>query len=90
MDLKIATWNIRGMSNGSKQKEVQKFIRDQKIQVCAIIETHIKSKKVNEVCDKVFGIWNWATNSYLSTNSCRIMVSWNTQDVNIHVIQITR
>ncbi|GKF48181.1 hypothetical protein Tco_0141432, partial [Tanacetum coccineum] len=51
-DETVFIWNIRGKSNGNKQKEVMKFINDGKLQVCSIIETHIKDKKVKETCDK--------------------------------------
>ncbi|GKE07161.1 RNA-directed DNA polymerase, eukaryota, reverse transcriptase zinc-binding domain protein, partial [Tanacetum coccineum] len=61
------------MNTGNKQKEVKKFINDGNLQVCSIIETHIKDKKVKETCDKVFDRWEWVTNSSLSANSCRIM-----------------
>ncbi|GJU31518.1 RNA-directed DNA polymerase, eukaryota, reverse transcriptase zinc-binding domain protein [Tanacetum coccineum] len=53
IELKITSWNIRGMSNGNKQKEVMKFIKEENLQVYAIIETHIKANKIKEVCDKV-------------------------------------
>ncbi|GJY56595.1 RNA-directed DNA polymerase, eukaryota, reverse transcriptase zinc-binding domain protein [Tanacetum coccineum] len=78
------------MSNGNKQKEVQIFIKNEKLHVCSIIETHIKAKRVKDVYEKVFGRWEWTTNSHLSTNSCRIMVSWNPQEVKIHVIHVAR
>ncbi|GJS95239.1 RNA-directed DNA polymerase, eukaryota, reverse transcriptase zinc-binding domain protein [Tanacetum coccineum] len=52
-DETVFIWNIRGKSNGNKQKEVMKFINDGKLQVCSIIETHIKDKKVKETCAKV-------------------------------------
>ncbi|GJY96624.1 RNA-directed DNA polymerase, eukaryota, reverse transcriptase zinc-binding domain protein, partial [Tanacetum coccineum] len=42
-----------GMSNGNKQKEVMKFIKEENLQVYAIIETHIKANKIKEVRDKV-------------------------------------
>ncbi|GKC55286.1 hypothetical protein Tco_1078031, partial [Tanacetum coccineum] len=44
--------HIRGMSNELKQKEVSKFISDEKVHVCAILETHLKTKNISKVCDK--------------------------------------
>ncbi|GJY45973.1 RNA-directed DNA polymerase, eukaryota, reverse transcriptase zinc-binding domain protein, partial [Tanacetum coccineum] len=37
------SWNISGMSTKNKQKEVIKFIKEENLQVCAIIKTHIKN-----------------------------------------------
>ncbi|GKD56853.1 RNA-directed DNA polymerase, eukaryota, reverse transcriptase zinc-binding domain protein [Tanacetum coccineum] len=41
------------MSTGNKQKEEMEFIKKERLHVCAIIETHIKAKKVKDVCGKV-------------------------------------
>ncbi|GJR46912.1 RNA-directed DNA polymerase, eukaryota, reverse transcriptase zinc-binding domain protein [Tanacetum coccineum] len=78
------------MSNGNKQKEVMKFVKEGNLQVCAIIETHIKAKKIKDVCGKVFGDWEWITNSHYSTNSCKIMLSWNPLYAKVYVIQDER
>ncbi|GKA50889.1 hypothetical protein Tco_0744085 [Tanacetum coccineum] len=45
-------FGILGVCNELKQKEVKKFIAEEKIQVCAILETHLKTKSSNKVCDK--------------------------------------
>ncbi|GKC23060.1 hypothetical protein Tco_1025210 [Tanacetum coccineum] len=42
------------MSNEIKKNEVVKFIRDGKLQVCALIETHLKQNNINRVGNKVF------------------------------------
>nr|GEY36280.1 hypothetical protein [Tanacetum cinerariifolium] len=53
------------MYTRNKQKEVFKFIKEENMQVCAIIETHIKAKRINDVCEKMFGSWEWTSNSHL-------------------------
>ncbi|GJW84490.1 RNA-directed DNA polymerase, eukaryota, reverse transcriptase zinc-binding domain protein [Tanacetum coccineum] len=78
------------MNNGNKQKEVLKFIREERLQVCAVIETHLKAKKIKDVCDKLFGSWEWISNTQYSMNSCRIVLCWNPASVRMHVIQISR
>ncbi|GJY29440.1 RNA-directed DNA polymerase, eukaryota, reverse transcriptase zinc-binding domain protein [Tanacetum coccineum] len=78
------------MSTGNKQKEVMEFIKKERLQVCAIIETHIKAKKVKDVCEKIFGDWEWISNSHYSTNTCRIMLSWNPLYAKVHVLQDER
>ena len=40
MDLNIATWNIRGLSNSDKQKEVKKFIAEENLQMCYSGDTY--------------------------------------------------
>lgn len=38
-----ATWNVRGMNDPFKTKEVRKFINSNKIDVCGLLETRVRS-----------------------------------------------
>nr|GFA06020.1 RNA-directed DNA polymerase, eukaryota, reverse transcriptase zinc-binding domain protein [Tanacetum cinerariifolium] len=40
------TWNIRGVSTSDKQDEIVKLIQKEKLQICVVFETHLKSKKI--------------------------------------------
>nr|GEX48568.1 hypothetical protein [Tanacetum cinerariifolium] len=82
----IQVWNIRGISNEVKQKEARNLIKDGKILVCAFIETHLKTKNIEKVGNKVFGNWDWCSNIQYSPTSCRIMLGWNTNLVRITII----
>ncbi|GJR90431.1 RNA-directed DNA polymerase, eukaryota, reverse transcriptase zinc-binding domain protein [Tanacetum coccineum] len=54
--------DVKGLSSSKKQKEVVNFIREEKLQVCAILGTHLKSKRIRKVYDRIYGRWNWLTN----------------------------
>ncbi|GJU81689.1 RNA-directed DNA polymerase, eukaryota, reverse transcriptase zinc-binding domain protein [Tanacetum coccineum] len=82
-DLRIAVWNVRGMCNSTTQKEVRKFIAEEKLSICAVLETHIKEKQINKICTFVYGRWNWMSNMNESKRGCRIIVGWNPDDVNV-------
>ena len=90
MDFKIASWNIRSLNQEKKQKEVRNLIRDENLQVCAILETHTKAAHLNTVCGKVFGSWDWISNSNFSMNGCRIVVAWNNNRIQISPVIISR
>ena len=81
MNIKIAAWNIRGMTDTSKQDEVKLLISENKLSMCAIIETRLIKKVVKPVCDKVFGSWNWVSNSVDSSKGCRIAVGWDSDNI---------
>lgn len=83
MELKAGIWNIRGMSSSIKQDEVVNIIREERLNVCVILETHLNSKQLNKVCDRVFGNWEWFSNMRYSEKGCRIIVSWNPSHINI-------
>ncbi|GJY79667.1 RNA-directed DNA polymerase, eukaryota, reverse transcriptase zinc-binding domain protein [Tanacetum coccineum] len=89
-NFKIGTWNIRGLSSSDKQKEVMKFIKEENLQVCAILETHLKNKRIVSVCDRIYGRWNWITNMRYCNKGCKIMIGWNEDVVSIFVIHMAR
>ncbi|GKA80492.1 RNA-directed DNA polymerase, eukaryota, reverse transcriptase zinc-binding domain protein [Tanacetum coccineum] len=87
MDFRIASWNIKGMCKESKQNELKKFIAEEKIHVCAILETQLKTKNISKACDYVFGRWRWVSNVAHSPTSCRIVVGWKAGEVDVMVVQ---
>lgn len=58
MDFKVATWNIKSMNQLKKLDEIQQLIREKKLSVCAVLETHVKHHKIVTTTSKVFGNWN--------------------------------
>ena len=66
MILQIAAWNVKGMCSSLKPKEIKKFIRVNGISLCGIIETQLRKKFVEPVCNNVFAGWDWISNSNLS------------------------
>ncbi|GJW67845.1 RNA-directed DNA polymerase, eukaryota, reverse transcriptase zinc-binding domain protein [Tanacetum coccineum] len=89
MELKIASWNIRGLGTSEKQKEVKKLIADEDISICGILETRLKSKCLSSICGKMFEGWNRVTNMNKCNKGCRIIVSWNADVADIRVIHVT-
>lgn len=90
MDLKIGTWNIRGLSTPDKQKEVRNFIVEEKLQVCVVLETHLKSKKIVKIGERIFGSWDWITNMRYCNKGCRIMLGWNNENIHVDVVHMAR
>ena len=101
MDCKITAWNIRGLGKSIKQIEVRKLIRNEKLCVCAILETHMKKERIQKIGDRVFGNWSWQHNLQVfgnwswqhnlqvSRKDCRIMVGWDNEKVQCNLIHYT-
>ena len=53
-DCRIAVWNVRELCNKDMQKDVKRFITDEKLSVCAVVETHVKEKQIKKVCEYVY------------------------------------
>ncbi|GJX69517.1 RNA-directed DNA polymerase, eukaryota, reverse transcriptase zinc-binding domain protein [Tanacetum coccineum] len=89
MELKIATWNIRGIGTKDKKDVVKKLIMDQKLDVCAVLEARCQSKDVDRICNRIFGIWDWTSNMGKCRKGCRIMLGWNRNIVNVQVLNMS-
>lgn len=82
----IATWNIRGLNQASKQKEVKDFIKEEEIELFVALETHVRKKKVDIIAGKVFPNWEWHSNSLQSDRGCRLLLGWNQDKIKVMVI----
>ncbi|GJU60171.1 RNA-directed DNA polymerase, eukaryota, reverse transcriptase zinc-binding domain protein [Tanacetum coccineum] len=45
-----------------RQNDAKKFIQEEKVNMCAFIETHLKTKNIMKVGNKVFGDCDWDSN----------------------------
>lgn len=82
--------NIRGLNTSDKQKEVQKIIVEEKLQMCVVLETHVKYRNVKKIGDKVFGNWEFVTNAEDNNQGCRIMCGWDQNKMDAWIINKTR
>ncbi|GJX74351.1 hypothetical protein Tco_0312946, partial [Tanacetum coccineum] len=85
----IATWNIRGLNRTPKQSEVRHVVNENRLSICAILESHVDISALSKVCSKVFRSWDWTSNANLCTKGCRIILGWNLDVVNVMVVSQT-
>ncbi|XP_022023605.1 uncharacterized protein LOC110923858 [Helianthus annuus] len=85
----VAAWNVRGLNHTLKQKEVQKFVRDNSLQVLAILESHVQVANLEKVCKKVFNNWDWTSNGTLCDKGTRVIVGCNVDNVELVVLHAT-
>lgn len=58
--------------------------------VCAIIETQLKRKKLYKIGDSIFRSWELVDNMSHCDKGCRIMVGWNGDLVTVNVIHYSK
>nr|GEV22676.1 RNA-directed DNA polymerase, eukaryota, reverse transcriptase zinc-binding domain protein [Tanacetum cinerariifolium] len=78
--------NIRGLSTSDKHNKVRKFINDESLNMCAVIETHLKAKKLQNIRDFIFKAWQWVDNMKLCDKGCKIIFEWNSDLVDMNVV----
>ncbi|XP_071739330.1 uncharacterized protein [Rutidosis leptorrhynchoides] len=54
-----------------------------------VIETHLKPSSTNKACSYIFGKLSWISNVQFSPNSCRIVIGWDNNVVNVMAIHVT-
>ncbi|PWA53713.1 hypothetical protein CTI12_AA394610 [Artemisia annua] len=79
-----------GLSTTDKQNEVRKYIDDERLHMSGIIETQLKSKKLQKIGDNIFKSWSWVHNMRMCDKGCRIMLGWNSGIVNVNVIHYSK
>ncbi|GKE05500.1 RNA-directed DNA polymerase, eukaryota, reverse transcriptase zinc-binding domain protein [Tanacetum coccineum] len=82
----LASWNIRVMNQGPKQKEVRQVIFENNLCLCAILESHVVKSNLQDLCSKVFKNWNWTSNGFSCDKGSRIILGWNPDIINVVVI----
>ncbi|GJY60420.1 RNA-directed DNA polymerase, eukaryota, reverse transcriptase zinc-binding domain protein [Tanacetum coccineum] len=70
--------------------ELVKLMKVERLQLLAILETHLKPKNIANVCNGVFGSWNWISNVADSPSSCRIVVGWNPLVVKVMMLHSSK
>lgn len=83
--MKIVTWNIKGLNDLSKQREIRSLVKGLKLQVICIIDTRVKSGKVDRIKETILLGWGFVSN-YEFHHLGRIWVCWNIPEVKVGMI----
>ena len=81
--MNILIWNVRGLNDPLKQKEVVGRVRDLKINLVSLIETKVKENKINAIISKHFHGWQVAHNYSKVAYNGRIWLLWNGLQVDL-------
>ncbi|GJX65470.1 RNA-directed DNA polymerase, eukaryota, reverse transcriptase zinc-binding domain protein [Tanacetum coccineum] len=57
------------------------FMAENEVRGKRILESHMKKDRIEKICNKVFGNWQWQHNLGMSNKGCRIIVGWNQDQV---------
>lgn len=85
----IASWNIRGMNFSPKQTEVRQVINENKLSVCANLESHISVSNLDRICSIVFPHWNWTSNVHACDKNSRIIIGWDPNIADLMVLSLS-
>ncbi|XP_060211785.1 uncharacterized protein LOC132639349 [Lycium barbarum] len=86
--MRVVTWNVRGLNQAYKQKELQVFVYRNKVGLLAIVEHSVHQKNVARVVKQVVPRRQWQHN-YQVGGKRRIWVVWDARLCDFSVIQPT-
>lgn len=82
----IAAWNVRGINNPKKQKIIQQWITNNRLNIVGLLEPRIQPANMKVVEDGL-GLINWEYFSNVHHSSlCRILVGWNADKVGVAMV----
>ena len=56
--IKLTAWNIRGLNDPLKQKELKSFVRVHSLSVVCLLETRIRESNKDRIFTSIFPGWN--------------------------------
>ncbi|XP_070051572.1 uncharacterized protein LOC142173617 [Nicotiana tabacum] len=86
--VKLLSWNVRGPKAPNKQNEVTFPCNKEKIGLIGLLETNIKSSRIDQIANKIFGGWHYITNLESHYNG-RIWILWRSDYFNVTLIERT-
>ena len=87
MGFKAFAWNVRGLNKTVNQDQVIQLLREDNYNLCGLLETHVKNKKITRICRHVFGNWDWVSNTASSVGGTRIIMGWDPNCINLMVME---
>ena len=87
---KMGTWNIRGLNSSHKQIEVDKLIKDNKLDLICLVETKIRRNNLENVKSMCFYQWEYVHNCPMEGGVARVIVGWNPKILSIEVVGTQR
>ncbi|XP_074298039.1 uncharacterized protein LOC141628844 [Silene latifolia] len=81
----IGFWNIRGMNNENKQKDIRWFLHNNNVGVFGLLETRVRLPAINKVHQGIGS--DWATvNNIGSHDGGRIWIIWDDTNYKVEVL----
>ena len=74
--MKLASWNIRGVNEPHKQREVRSLIGRQRLSMLGLNETRVQHSKHQDIIHSICPTWRYITNYGYHSNG-RIWVMWD-------------
>lgn len=86
--MSLGLWNVRGLNNSTRKNEVKNFLKKNKINLLALMETKVRSinfEHINKIMGRDF---KTITNACIVDGPDRIWVCWNTNLWDVTILKL--
>lgn len=89
MEMNIICWNVRGMNDPSRERDVHELLVEHKIGIVGLLETKVKQSNVGRIENRVNGNCRWINNCG-SDDAGRVFVGWDPLIYNVKKLSKSR
>lgn len=82
----LLSWNIRGLNNPNKIKEIKQYLESNHVCLVGLMETRVKENNEKNIQKKFDSNWAWASN-YEHHRKGRLWVGWRKDQCMIDIIR---
>lgn len=86
--LQFGFWNMRGLNDPLKQKEVRSFVSKNKLSIIGLVEHKVKESNFNRIFCSMIPFWSFVHNYTHSPNG-RICIGWDPSLVKVIVLGLS-
>ncbi|CAK8577632.1 unnamed protein product [Lathyrus sativus] len=81
----LAAWNVRGLNNVGKLREIHSRLLELRPKIIALLESRVKVKNVPSVRNKLMLRGNFADNYQHHANG-RVWMYWDSNEVDVKIV----
>ncbi|KAJ9561753.1 hypothetical protein OSB04_006913 [Centaurea solstitialis] len=79
--------SLSNAKGGGLQKSTVDASKGVRLDLCAILESHVRVESLQTVCDRTFGRWQWFSNQAQSEYGTRIIIAWDVSSLDVMVLE---
>ncbi|KAF8413454.1 hypothetical protein HHK36_001441 [Tetracentron sinense] len=87
--LMFGCWNVRGLNNGVRQRDVRDFVKANKLHLVSLVETKVQEVNADRIMSKCTRHWQRIDNYSHATNG-RIWLLWDSLELNVQPLSISK
>lgn len=86
-EMKFISWNVRGLNNPLKQKEISKMVVRLKLSIICLVETRVQQENSKKIVDSMLPGWNFFHN-YSKHLLGKVWICWDPSIASLSLVDV--